>query len=241
MNKDEIWVYLDETHHLPNNESPMVLGAIWGTPEDLRTFSRKIKVLRAKHDIPTNRELKWTKVSPAKLQYYLDINKTFLTDNKINYRAVIVDKSLINNVAFHQTDDDFYYKIQYLVIRNIAERHIANFRLFFDYKDTQSSYRCKRTVSFLKAALSSSDDKRFINDTYDAQPIRSHEAIPLQVVDFLNGLIAFANVKNTSLRKTSKSKRRIVDDFKKTSGLNISVNTPYAMDKVNLLFWRPKQ
>ena len=70
MEKPEIRAYLDETRHLKTNIGPMVLGGIWGTKEICASFNNKIKMIKIKHGIPTRQELKWTKVSAAKLDFY---------------------------------------------------------------------------------------------------------------------------------------------------------------------------
>lgn len=234
MNREDIRIYIDETHHLHSNTSPMVLGGVWGNVEALKSFSRKVKVVRAQNGIPTNRELKWTKVSPSKLSYYIDIVKLFLSEEGINYRAVIVDKDIIDNRTFGQTDDDFYYRMQYQVVKHVAQRHSANFYLFFDYKDTRSNYYCQKTADILNNTKSLIGD----GDHFFAQLVQSYESIPLQIVDLLNGLIAFANSKD---KKKSRAKRKLVDEFKKISKINIAASSPYAADKVNLLFWQPKE
>ena len=45
-----------------------------------------------------------------------EIIDTFLETPGINYRGVVIDKKIVKNDLFGQTDDDFYYKMQYLVV-----------------------------------------------------------------------------------------------------------------------------
>ena len=40
MINTEIRVFLDETRHLKNNPSPMVLGCVWGAMEDCTQFNK---------------------------------------------------------------------------------------------------------------------------------------------------------------------------------------------------------
>ena len=88
MEKSEIRVYLDETRHLKVNDGPMVLGGIWGSKEDCISFNKKIQMIKIRHSIPTNQELKWTKVSPAKIEYYKDVLISFVNEPNINYRGL---------------------------------------------------------------------------------------------------------------------------------------------------------
>ncbi len=232
MEKPEIRAYLDETRHLKTNIGPMVLGGIWGTKEICASFNNKIKMIKIKHGIPTSQELKWTKVSPAKLDYYKEILKTFLNEPGVNYRGIIIDKQLIDYERFGLTEDDFYYRMQYLVIRNIACHRLAKYRLFFDYKDTWSSHKANGTVDYLKKT------GRLAGDDFDAQPLRSDEVALLQVADFLNGLFAYAN-SNQSEQK-SEAKKELVRILEEKSGVCPTCDSPSASEKINILIWQPK-
>lgn len=189
-------------------------------------------MVKIKHGIPTHLELKWAKVSPAKLEYYKDILATFMGEQGINYRGIIINKEYINNEFFGHTDDDFYYRMQYLVIRNIASHKLAKYRLFFDYKDTWSSHKANNTVEFLNKT------KRLAGNEFDAQPLRSDEVALLQVADFLNGLFAYAN--SALSEQQSPAKKELVRTLEEVSGICPTCDSPNASEKINILIWHPK-
>lgn len=232
MEKPEIRVYLDETRHLKTNDGPMVLGGLWGIKDACASFNNKIKMIKIKHGIPTNQELKWTKVSPAKINYYKDILDAFLNEPGINYRGVIIKKEIVDYKRFDFTEDDFYYRMQYLVIRNIASHNVAKYRLFFDYKDTWSNYKANGTVNFLEKTNS------LAGDVFEAQPLRSDEVTLLQVVDFLNGLFAYAN--SDPNNQKSEGKKELVRMLEEKSGICSTCDSPMASEKINILIWQPK-
>ena len=64
-------VYCDESCHLENDrQKAMVLGAVWCPLEKTREIAVRIREMKARHDLPPELEIKWVKVSPAKVQFY---------------------------------------------------------------------------------------------------------------------------------------------------------------------------
>jgi hypothetical protein len=66
-------IYCDESCHLENsNQKVMTLGAIWCPIEKVKEISVRLREIKQHHNLKPNFEVKWTKVSPAKVQFYLD-------------------------------------------------------------------------------------------------------------------------------------------------------------------------
>ena len=101
-------VYCDETCHLEHDGiNVMVLGAVWCPQSKLRKINQRIKEIKARNDVSTSMELKWTKISPGKLNLYKDIVNYYFDDDDLHFRAVIIpDKSKLDHHRFHQTHDD---------------------------------------------------------------------------------------------------------------------------------------
>ena len=52
-------------------------------------------------------ELKWTKISPGKLDLYKDLVNYYFDDDDLHFRALIIpDKSKLEHKRFNQTHDD---------------------------------------------------------------------------------------------------------------------------------------
>lgn len=92
-------VYCDESCHLENDhQKVMVLGAIWCPLEKCREISVRLREIKKKHKLASDFEVKWTKVSPAKSQFYLEWMDYFFDDDDLHFRALIVpDKSLLRH------------------------------------------------------------------------------------------------------------------------------------------------
>ena len=232
MNIDEFRIYSDESSHLGKSSDFMIIGAIWCSVNEVRNFTDKIKLLREKHGIPRHWETKWTKISGAKEQYYLDLVRAFFNEEGVNYRAIIIPTEGLNHDLHKQTEDEFYYKAQYMMLKNVVEKLSTKerkiFRIFLDYKDAWSDTRSKKLAEYLKHT------RNFTQNEFTCQPIRSDESIMIQMADFLTGAIASANNKpDTNVQ----AKRSVIDLMEELSGQKLTDKTPYGIDKFNLFRW----
>lgn len=64
-------VYCDETCHLENDDIPvMVLGAVVCPQLKAREIAIRLKEIKVEHGLPSDFEIKWTKVSQGQLAFY---------------------------------------------------------------------------------------------------------------------------------------------------------------------------
>jgi hypothetical protein len=108
-------IYCDESCHLEHDyHQAMIIGAVWSADEKKTEISQRINDIRARHNMPRRFEFKWTKVSPSKLQMYIDLVDYFFDNDDINFRCVVVsDKNRLDHIRHKQTHDDWYYKIYF--------------------------------------------------------------------------------------------------------------------------------
>ena len=72
-------IYCDESCHLEHdNQGIMVLGALWCPLEKAKEIALNIRKIKAQHGLKPSFEIKWTKVSPSKISFYLDIREAEL-------------------------------------------------------------------------------------------------------------------------------------------------------------------
>lgn len=225
-------VYIDESCHVGYGDGKMLLGALWLDVDQLDSLSDAIRLIKNKHDIAPRREIKWTKVSEAKLDYYKEIINLFLALDQVNYRAIIIDKGTIDYEAHDKTRDGFYYTMQYLLVRNIAEKRLGEIRLFLDYKDAWSGVRSNELAKYLNNTGS------LHHKSLKAQPLRSHEVIGLQIADLITGAVMYAN--KPKEQQLSKAKREIIQLLEESLGQKLTEGTAYNVEKFNLFFWEPK-
>jgi len=104
MNKTVVTynIYCDESCHLEHDDiNVMVLGAIWCSQSKLHDINQRIKQIKARNGISLTAELKWTKVSSAKLDLYEDLINYYFDDDDLHFRALIVpDKSKLDHERF---------------------------------------------------------------------------------------------------------------------------------------------
>lgn len=225
-------VYIDESRHVGGNDGKMLLGALWLDNAQLATLTDAVRLIKKKHEIAPRREIKWTKVSGAKLEYYKDLIRLFTELDRVNYRAVVIDKEKVDYEAYSKTQDEFYYTMQYLLVRNIAEKRLGEVRLFLDYKDAWSGKQSHKLAEYLNNTGS------LHNKSLTAQPIRSHEVIGLQLADLITGAVMYANKPKDEQK--SQAKLELITLIEELTGQTLTHGTPYGIEKFNLFFWEPR-
>lgn len=223
-------IYCDESCHLEHDESNvMVLGAIWCEQSKVLEISNRLKEIREKHGISIYQEIKWVKVSPAKIDFYLDLVDYFLDDDDLHFRGVIIpDKSILKHAEFNQTHDDWYYKMFFDLLKVIIAPD-SKYNIFIDYKDTWGGKKIKKLHEVL-----SNSKYDFSRDIIERiQLVRSHEAQLIQLCDLIMGAIGYKNRGIT----TSEAKSKIVERLIQRTGYTLKCTTLLKEKKMNLLYW----
>lgn len=227
-------VYCDETCHLEHDGiNDMVIGAVWCPQDKLRGINQRIRTIKLRNGISPSAELKWTKISPAKVQVYKDIIDYFFNDDDIHFRAIIIpDKSKLNHQAFHQTHDEWYYKMYFDMLKVILSP-TEQYEIYIDIKDTHSYQKAQK----LKEVCSNSMYDFSQNIIRRLQPIRSDEIQIMQLVDILIGAIGYENRIFQDGFVKSQAKLEVVDLIKRRSNYSLTRSTLLREDKCNLFVW----
>ena len=223
-------IYCDETCHLENDGVPvMVLGAVWCSREKRREMSARLREIKQKHGLAAEFEVKWVKVSPAKVAFYTEWLDYFFDDDDLHFRAVVIpDKSRLRHADFGQSHDGWYYKM-YFTLLEVLLTPDDRYRIFIDRKDTRSGAKvaelhdvlCNNAYDF---------DRRIIEQV---QPVVSHEVELLQLCDLLTGAVGYAN----RGLKSNAGKVALVERIKSRSGYDLAHTTLLRERKFNLLRW----
>ena len=114
-------IYCDESCHLENDRSHvMVLGAIWTPTSTVREINDQIREIKLRHGLKTTFEIKWTKVSPAQIDFYRELVNYFFGNSDLHLRALVVpDKTKLRHGEFNQNHDDWYYKMYFDMLKII--------------------------------------------------------------------------------------------------------------------------
>ena len=226
-------IYCDESCHLENDhQKVMVLGAVWTPLDAVADLAKKARAIKQTHGLANDFELKWTKVSAGRLDYYQAVLEWFWNEPNLHFRALVVpDKQQLDHARFDQTHDDWYYKTYFGLLNTIiAPKH--QYRVYIDIKDT----RGRAKIAKLHQVLSNAqyDFTRTIIER--VQLIRSHEVELLQLADLLIGIVSYANRGLAS----NAAKVALVNRLRALSGYCLTKTTLLREDKLNLFRWSPQ-
>jgi hypothetical protein len=224
-------VYCDESCHLENDhQQVMVLGAVWCPMEKGREIATRLREIKSQHGMKPGFEIKWTKVSPAKVQLYMDWLDYFFDDDDLHFRGLIVpDKTKLLHTVFRQSHDDWYYKMYFDMLKVILSP-VEHYRIYLDIKDSRSAAKVAKLHDVLCNNLY--DFSRQIIERI--QTVRSHEIEMLQLVDLLIGAVSYVN-RGLS---TNTAKQAVVERMRERSGYDLTKTTLYLESKVNLFRWQ---
>ncbi len=230
-------IYCDESCHLLNDKNKtFVLGAIWVSKNKTAEIFQDLRDLKNKHNLSENFEAKWTKISPAKADYYCDLAEYFFKNKNLHFRAVVVpDKNILDHPAFEQDHNTWYYKMFYVLLNQIVNRNTetSEYSLYLDIKDTKSNLKVQELQRILNIA--SVEDVFAVSK---AQQIRSHEVELMQLVDILIGALSYTHRSLTS----NEGKKKVIEIIENSIGENeILTSSAKNEDKFNVLVWRPKK
>lgn len=225
-------IYCDESCHLPDDgQKAMVLGALWCLSGKAKAHNQAIATLKVKHHLSPFFEIKWTKVSSGKLDFYKDIVDYFFDNRTIGFRAwVIPDKTVLYHDYYDQTHDEWYYKMYFYLLRNLIVRG-KKYHIYLDIKDTRGRKKLRKLRNVLSNA--NYDFSREI--IARIQHVHSHDIGLMQLADVLIGAVSYhARGLNTSI-----AKKEIISMIKQKTGLSLVRNTLPGERKFNLCIWKP--
>lgn len=145
-------IYCDESCPLESDRhKAMVLGAIWSNLEQVRKIAFDLREIKQCHQLSPGFEIKWTKVSPAKVQLYLNLIDYFFDKIDLHFRAIFVaDKSLQpggNDLSYYEFRSHVYLNL----LRGILNLK-ACYRIYLYFKDPRGGEK----IEILENALSNS-------------------------------------------------------------------------------------
>jgi hypothetical protein len=224
-------IYCDESCHLENDrQKAMVLGAVWCPLDKRREIAVRLREVKRKHRLADSFEVKWTKVSPAGKDFYLDLIDYFFDDDDLHFRALIVpDKTKLQHDAFPgQNHDTWYYKMYFEMLKAIL-RPNARYRIYLDIKDTRGAEKVAKLHDVL------------CNNMYDfsrqviehLQLVHSQEIEQLQLADLLIGAIGYLN----RGLEANAGKMAIIQRMQQRSGYSLTKTTLLREEKMNLFRW----
>lgn len=229
----EFNIYCDESCHLENDhQKVMVLGAVTCPRSKAREIAIRIRELKVRSGLSPEFELKWSKVSPAKAEFYLAVLDYFFDDDDLSFRALVVpDKTRLDHTGFRQTHDDFYYKIYFDMLKVLFDP-ACSYRLYLDIKDSRSSEKTRKLHDVV--ANNAYDFKRQIVRGIDL--VRSEQVQQVQLADLLIGAVSYLH---RGLSQNA-GKNAVLRRMQERSHYSLLRSTLLRSRKVNLFVWHPR-
>ncbi len=229
-------IYCDESCHLEKDrQKSMVLGAIWCPLELARKERIEIKKIKTKHNLPKDFEIKWTKVSFSKIEFYKEVVNYFFNHKNLHFRALIVpDKTLLNHSAYPGQDhDQFYYKMYFHMLHPIFSTE-SQYQIYLDIKDTLGIVKQNKLHEVL--CNKQRDFQRQI--VLKVQQIRSHESDLMQMADLFIGAVSYRSRNLYSSENPNQGKIELVRLIEERTGYKINQSTFLGESKFNLFRWQ---
>ena len=220
-------IYCDESCHLEHDNIPvMVLGAISCNKLYRKRIFKDIENIKIKHGIGRKSEIKWSRISMSKIDFYKEIIDYFFENENLSFRGLVVrNKDLLDHEKYQQTHDEWYYKMYFKLLSRIIKNDIRN-DIYLDIKDTKGSSRRYK----LQEVLSNSIYDFNNNIVHNIQAIDSRESLILQIVDLFIGALGYTN-RNL---KTSQAKLEIIRYIKEKTGYSLIKSTLPTENKFNI-------
>ena len=227
MEKQIINVYCDESCHLENEKCKTMVVACLRCPKDkVQEISNEIIELKKKHKIWKFAEIKWTKVSKSKNDFYVDLLNYFFENPFLRFRAIVIDKSTLDHPARHQNHNTWYFKMIYELVDKILQIN-KSYNVYVDKKE--NSYQARQELKITEQFL-----KRNCEDI-KLQNITSYQSEIMQLNDFIQGIVCYYNRELHLQEKGCQTKKELVK-IVTSQGINLG-KTNYDT-KFNLLFWK---
>ena len=225
-------VYCDESCHLISNDSKyMLIGAVYCPKYKVKKVNEYIEHLKENYHLSNKIELKWNKIDRKTEKLYIDIINYFFNNDDLKFRVIVIDKSKLNHEKYNQTENDFYHKAYYDMLKYIILPG-NSYNIYPDIKDTNSYYNHQVMLNYLRVKMSDTNKKTIKK----VQPIKSYEAPILQINDILIGALSYYYRKLTS----NSTKINIINEIKNLYQSSFDETTYYNNTKFNIFIWKSK-
>ena len=230
-------IYCDESCHLEHDNSDiMVLGAMSCNFEEKTKIFNDIRKIKMDHELSSKFEIKWTKVSKSKIEFYKKLVDYFFENNNLWFRGIVArHKKDLNNDKYNNGDyNTWYYKMYFRLLEPIIYE-TENYKIFIDIKDTHGGPRVRKLHKVL------------CNNKYDFKSeviqgvyqINSKESEILQLTDLMIGALSYYN-RGLYENGLNDGKKELINYIQTKFQVNLKCTTDRSAKKINLFIWDPE-
>ncbi len=203
----------------------VIIGGIWIEAKKRTYYKNLIHQLRERYRVYG--EFKWNRVSPSRLDFYLDLVRLFFRE-EMRFRCIVLALDEMDAVQFHEADEELmFYKFYYQLLHPWI-LDLNRYRIFVDMKTNRIPDRLRT----LKRVLSNAN---LSSEILDVQALPSKEVDLIQLTDVLIGAVgyAFHNL------RTSDAKRCVVGEIERFLPYHRIQSTWKGEEKFNVFRFRP--
>ena len=217
-------LYCDESTHLIHDGHPyMLLSYISIAYPQIRLAKEEIKAIKRKFNY--TEELKWTNVHSATYKVYAELVDWFFM-NDLEFRAVVVDKSQIDEKRADYSFNDFYFRMYFQLLHTKVDFQ-NRYNVFLDIKDTCSGEKLEK----MKKIMS------YNSSIGTLQFIPSRESVFIKLADVLMGAINYnLRIQKGDVKGNVIAKLKLIEKIKRHSNISLNTTTPLSRNKFNLFF-----
>lgn len=217
-------LYCDESTHLIHDGHPyMLLSYISIAYPQIRLAKEEMKAIKRKFNY--TEELKWTNVHSATYKVYAELVDWFFM-NDLEFRAVVVDKSQIDEKRADYSFNDFYFRMYFQLLHTKVDFQ-NRYNVFLDIKDTCSGEKLEK----MKKIMS------YNSSIGTLQFIPSRESVFIQLADVLMGAINYnLRIQKGDVKGNVIAKLKLIEKIKRHSNISLNTTAPLSRNKFNLFF-----
>ena len=217
-------LYCDESTHLIHDGHPyMLLSYISIAYPQIRLAKEEIKAIKRKFNY--TEELKWTNVHSATYKVYAELVDWFFM-NDLEFRAVVVDKSQIDEKRADYSFNDFYFRMYFQLLHTKVDFQ-NRYNVFLDIKDTCSGEKLEK----MKKIMS------YNSSIGTLQFIPSRESVFIQLADVLMGAINYnLRIQKGDVKGNVIAKLKLIEKIKRHSNNTKKTTTTMSRNKLNMFF-----
>lgn len=226
-------VYCDESCHLEHDrQGAMSIGCVWAPRREIVRLNNEFKQLKKEYG--AKGELKWTKVSPKQIDFYLRIVDWFFAEPNLHFRALVVpDKTLLDHEKFNKgSQDSFYYKMYFSLLNKILSPD-QYYNILIDKKDTRSRTKIRQLREILCNDKWDFTGQMIINIRH----IHSDRVPMAQLTDFLLGALSY----RARFLDSSEAKTSVIRQMEKKRGRKLLSTTSLQEQKFNVFIWQARK
>lgn len=146
--------------------------------------------------------------------------------NDLEFRAVVVDKSQIDEQRADYSFNDFYFRMYFQLLHTKVDFQ-NRYNVFLDIKDTCSGEKLEK----LKKIMS------YNSSIGTLQFIPSRESVFIQLADVLMGAINYnLRIQKGDVKGNVIAKLKLIEKIKRHSNISLNTTTPLSRNKFNLFF-----